>query len=131
MNLSWIKIGSRFAILVVIYLLLSVPNTKYQYLSRDPVQDVPFPSITDKLVTNHISSILTFSDEEKSRQFDSLVNLLSNKLTSLKSVKLDIKSPIIDSITYDFGLTSALVSLSSNDAQPLLENLWQWRQYLK
>jgi hypothetical protein len=131
MNLSWIKIGSRIAVLVIVYLLLSIPNTKYQYFSTGAVQDVPFSFITDKLVTNHISSVLTYSEEVKSRQYDSLVNLLNNRLTALKSEILDIKSPIIATMTQDIGLASALVGLSSNNPQPILENLWQWRQYLK
>ena len=105
MSLSWLKISSRIAILVVIYLLLSIPNTKYQYFAGDTVQESPFTSITDKLVTNHISSIITYSDEEKSRKYDSLVALLSNKLSTLKSEKLDIDSPLIDSLTHVFGLT--------------------------
>jgi hypothetical protein len=131
MRLSWLKIGSRVAILVIIYLLLSIPNTKYQYFANDTVEDAPLSSISDELVTKHISSILTYTDEEKSRQHDSLVTLLSDKLSGIKSEILDIDNPIIDSIANDFGLVSAIIGLSSIDALPLLETLWQWRQYLK
>lgn len=131
MSLSWLKIGSRVAVLVIIYLLLSIPDAKYQYFNEDAAQDAPFTSITDKLITNHISLILRYSDDERSKQYDSLVSFLSNKLTALKRELLDIDDPIIESMAYDFGLASAIVSLSSNDARPLLENLWQWRQYLK
>jgi hypothetical protein len=131
MSLSWLKIGSRVAVLVIIYLLLSIPNTKYQYFADDTVRDAPLSSISDKLVTKHISSILTYIEEEKSMQYDSLVTLLSDKLSDIKSEILDIDNPIIDSIANDFGLASAFIGLSSNDALPLLENLWQWRQYLK
>lgn len=131
MSLTWLKIGSRAAILVIIYLLLSIPNTKYQYFANDTVPDAPSTFISDKLVTMHISTILTYTDEEKSRQYDSLVTLLSDKLSNIKSAILDLDNPIIESITNDFGLTSAIIGLSSNDALPLLEKLWQWRQYLK
>ena len=131
MNLSWIKVGSRVAVLAIIYLLLSVPNTKYQYFSIDSAEKAPYFLITDKLITNHISSIVTLSDEEKSRQYDSLVNLIAAELTALRSVILDIKSPIIKSMSYNLGLASALVSFSLDDAQPLLESLWIWRHYLK
>ena len=123
MNLSWIKVGSRIAVLAIIYLLLSKPNTKYQYFSIDAAEDVPYFFITDKLITNHIASIVTFNDGEKERQYDSLVNLIGAKQTALRSVILDIKNPIINSISYNLGLASELVSFSSNDAQLLLESM--------
>jgi len=131
MSLSWIKISSRAAVLIIIYLLLSIPDTKYQYFSEETVHETPNSSITDNLITSHLSSIINFSENEKSRQYDSLITILSSKLIALKSELLESDNPIIDSMTYDFGLASAIISLSSNNPKPLLENLWIWRQYLK
>ena len=131
MSLSWIKIGSRAAVLIIIYLLLSIPDTKYQYFDGKTVYETPYSTVTDELISDHISSLIGYTEEEKSRQYDSLVSLLSTRLNSLKSELVDSDNPIIDSMTHDFGLASAIISLSSNNPKPILENLWLWRQYLK
>lgn len=131
MSLSWIKISSRAAVLIIIYLLLSIPDAKYQYFSGETLNETAYSPVTDKLITNHLSSIINFTEKEKSRQYDSLITILSTKLIALKSELLESNNPVIDSITHDFGLASAIISLSSNNPKPILENLWNWRQYLK
>jgi hypothetical protein len=131
MHSSWIKIGSRAAVLIVMYLLLSVPNTKYQYFNEEVPGAIPFSTASDKLITDHISIVRSYSDEEKSSLYNSLIAQLSYKLNSLKSKTLDSNNLIIDAISRDFGRAAAIVSLSSYDSQSLLDNLWLWRSYLK
>jgi hypothetical protein len=131
MSLPWIKISSRAAVLIIVYLLLSIPDTKYQYFNGETVTETPYSSVTDELITIHLSSIIILSEKEKSRQYDSLITILTTKLITLRSELLERDNPIIDSMTNDFGLASAIISLSSNNPIPLLESLWNWRQYLK
>jgi len=131
MHSSWIKIGSRASVLIIIYLLLSVPNTKYQYFNEEAPGAIPFSASSDKLITDYISIVRSYSDVEKSSQYDSLIAQLSYKLNMLKSETLDSKSLIIDAISHDFGRAAAIVSLSSDDPESLLESLWFWRTYLK
>ena len=131
MRLSWIKIGARAAVLVIIYLLLSIPDAKYQYFDEEPVGSVPIAIFSDKLITDHTLAVSSYNDAEKSKQYDSLVTLIGDKLTSLKSEFLTSDNSIIDSISHDYGLASAIIALSSIDPRPLLDNLWHWRNYLK
>lgn len=131
MRLPWIKIGSRIAVLLIFYLLLSIPNSRFQYFSSDAEQTLPASNMTDKLVTNHISEILTYSEEEKSAQYDSLISLLSEQLAGLRTEILNIDDPMVEKMVFNLGLATAIGGLSVNDPRPLLENLWLWRQYLK
>ena len=47
MRLSWIKIGARAAVLVIIYLLLCIPDTKYQYFDEEQVGSISIAIFSD------------------------------------------------------------------------------------
>jgi hypothetical protein len=131
MGLSWIKIGSRVAVIIIIYLLLSIPDTKYQYFSEEVASNVPTFKIGENLITGEAKFVLSSAKEEQSIQYDSLIDLIATELTFLKSEIIDSHNSMIQRMTENLGRASVLAGLSAVDTRPILEHLWQWRQYLK
>ena len=131
MRFSWIKISFRAVVLVIIYFLLTIYDSKFQRPVEAPIAIEFLVPFNDKLITEHFASIGESTEDERTRQYDSLVLLIATKLNTLETEFIESNNPIIDSLSYQLGLASALASRSGVDPSILLKSLWLWRQYIK
>jgi hypothetical protein len=131
MRVSWINIGYRVAVLIIIYLLLSIPDSKYQSYSDSKLEEMNDAVYNDSLIIKHIPSILVMNKIKKTAIYDSLTSLINHKIKILRSEMIDSNSPVVDSLVYNFGLAAAIAGITKTDVKPLLESLWLWRLYIK
>lgn len=131
MRIPWIKISSRVIVVAIIYLLLSIPDSKFQGVQLTKEIDQPTPSFSNQVITKHIAKVSQLTKDEKIKLQDTLLNTIATKLHTLRSELLSNGSESIDSISADFGLVTAIIATSNVDYNFLLENLWHWRQLIK
>jgi len=131
MNRTLIKVGSRVAVVILIYLLLSIPDSKYQNdLGEVPTKINPAASGYHKIVS-HIPWVTGLGDYQIAITFDSLNEKLDARLNLLKSEMLGPSELVLDSINFNLGQISALVGLSQADPKMTLNQLWQWKKFIK
>ena len=131
MNRTLIKVGSRVAVVILIYLLLSIPDSRYQSELEDlPTNSNPADAGYHQIVT-HIPWVIGLAEGKVIEIYDSLNEKIGTRLDLLKSEMLSPFDLVLDSVNNDFGQITALIALTASDPKMTLDQLWQWKKFIK
>ncbi len=124
-----IKLGSRLAVLVIIYMLLSIPNAIF--LARNDLHTHKKPQPIPAVIPAIKANFKGLTTDSLYQLYDTLLSEVNKRLASIKSEMSDADSRELAELHKRIGQLTFLAATGSRQALPVLEILWQWQQYLK
>ncbi len=124
-----IKLGSRLAVLVIIYMLLSIPNANF--LARTDLHTHKKPQPLPTVIPAIKATFTGLPADSVSLLYDTLLAEVNKGMASIKSEMSDADSRELAELHSRIGQLTFLAATGSRPALPVLEILWQWQQYLK